>query len=86
MTSRSYSIAVKSLPLMFLSEVLEERRSPARLAAVPAKGGTSDRLQGIVYSSEGKRVGLVIERISILSMSPFKSSRRRAGLACSSPR
>src|SRR5271169_2449170 len=51
------------LPLMFLSEVLEERRSPTRLEAVPAKAGTSDRLQGIVYSSEGKRVGLVIERI-----------------------
>jgi two-component system, chemotaxis family, sensor kinase CheA len=51
------------LPLMFLSEVLEERRSPARLGAVPAKAGASDRLQGIVYSSEGKRVGLVIERI-----------------------
>lgn len=51
------------LPLMFLSEMLEERRSQSRRAAAPAKSAISDRLQGIVYSSEGKRVGLVVERI-----------------------
>jgi two-component system chemotaxis sensor kinase CheA len=51
------------LPLMFLSEMLEERRSHGRRTAEPAKTEHSDRLQGIVYSSEGKRVGLVVERI-----------------------
>lgn len=51
------------LPLMFLSEMLEERRSHSRLAAAPAQTETPDRLQGIVYSDEGKRVGLVIDRI-----------------------
>jgi len=51
------------LPLMFLSEMLEERRSHSRLAATPARTSNPDKLQGIVYSSEGKRVGLVIDRI-----------------------
>jgi two-component system chemotaxis sensor kinase CheA len=51
------------LPLMFLSEMLEERRSHSRRAAAPARAANTDRLQGIVYSDEGKRVGLVIERI-----------------------
>jgi two-component system, chemotaxis family, sensor kinase CheA len=51
------------LPLMFLSEMLEERRSHSRLAAAPAKIANPDKLQGIVYSAEGKRVGLVIDQI-----------------------
>ncbi len=51
------------LPLMFLSELLEERRSPSRLAASASKVVNPDRLQGIVYSADGKRVGLVIDRI-----------------------
>jgi two-component system, chemotaxis family, sensor kinase CheA len=51
------------LPRMFLSEMLEERRSHSRLAAAPAQTETPDRLQGIVYSDDGKRVGLVIDRI-----------------------
>jgi len=51
------------LPLMFLSEMLEERRSHTRRSPEPAKTETSDRLQGIVYANEGKRVGLVVERI-----------------------
>ena len=51
------------LPLMFLSEMLDERRSHSRLATAPAQTETPDRLQGIVYSDEGKRVGLVIDRI-----------------------
>ena len=48
---------------MFLSEMLDERRSHSRLATAPAQTETPDRLQGIVYSDEGKRVGLVIDRI-----------------------
>ncbi|MGA2430523.1 MAG: chemotaxis protein CheW [Candidatus Acidiferrum sp.] len=51
------------LPLMFLAEMLEERRSHSRLAAAPAKTANPDKLQGIVYSAEGKRVGLVIDQI-----------------------
>src|SRR5262249_35857487 len=51
------------LPLMFLSEMLEERRSRSRLAASPSKIANPDRLQGIVYSDAGKRVGLVIDKI-----------------------
>jgi two-component system chemotaxis sensor kinase CheA len=51
------------LPLMFLAEMLEERRSHSRLEAAPAKTANPDKLQGIVYSSEGKRVGLVIDEI-----------------------
>jgi two-component system chemotaxis sensor kinase CheA len=48
---------------MFLSEILDERRSHSRRAAEPAKTAMTDSLQGIVYSSEGKRVGLVVEKI-----------------------
>jgi len=51
------------LPLMFLSEMLEERRSRASLAATTVKTANPDRLQGIVYFGEGQRVGLVIDRI-----------------------
>jgi len=51
------------LPLMFLSEMLDERRSHSRLAASPSKIANPDRLQGIVYSDAGKRVGLVIDKI-----------------------
>ena len=51
------------LPLLFLSEVMEERRNRTRHAPSPAKSATIDRLQGIVYSGDGKRVGLVIDRI-----------------------
>jgi len=51
------------LPLMFLAEILEERRSHSRLAATPAKTANLDKLQGIIYSAEGKRVGLVVDQI-----------------------
>ncbi len=51
------------LPLMFLSEMLEERRSRASIAATTIKTANPDQLQGIVYSAEGKRVGLIIDRI-----------------------
>lgn len=51
------------LPLLFLSELLEERRSRSRRASKPAKATHTDQLQGIVYSSNGKRFGLVVERI-----------------------
>jgi two-component system chemotaxis sensor kinase CheA len=51
------------LPLMFLAEILEERRSHSRLAATPAKTANLDKLQSIIYSAEGKRVGLVIDQI-----------------------
>ena len=51
------------LPLLFLSEVMEERRNRSRHAPPPAKSAPIDRLQGIVYSGDGKRVGLVIDRI-----------------------
>lgn len=51
------------LPLMFLAEMLKERRSRSRRAPAPEKASSAERLQGIVYTSEGKQVGLVIERI-----------------------
>jgi two-component system, chemotaxis family, sensor kinase CheA len=51
------------LPLMFLSEMLEERRSHSRLAAAPAKTADPDKLQSIVYSAGGRRVGLIIDQI-----------------------
>lgn len=51
------------LPLLFLADLLEERRHRLRHTETAAKNGASDRLQGIVYSGEGKRVGIVIERI-----------------------
>jgi len=51
------------LPLMFLSEMLEERRSRAGIVAATIKTANPDQLQGIVYSGEGKRVGLIIDRI-----------------------
>jgi two-component system chemotaxis sensor kinase CheA len=51
------------LPLMFLSDVIEERRSRMRHTAALAKERSPEKLQGIVYSEEGKRVGIVIERI-----------------------
>jgi len=51
------------LPLMFLSEILEERRSHSRLAAAPAKTADPDKLQSIVYSAGGRRVGLIIDQI-----------------------
>src|ERR1700722_19048413 len=51
------------LPLMFLSEMLPERRAHVRHAASLAKNAHPDRLQGIVYADGGNRVGVIIERI-----------------------
>ena len=70
------------LPLMFLADMLEERRSHSRLAAIPSKTSNPDKLQGIVYSSEGKRVGLVIDQIlDIVDESiKIKSPPTRAGI------
>jgi two-component system chemotaxis sensor kinase CheA len=70
------------LPLMFLAEVLEERRSHVRLTAAAPEVRNPDRLQGIVYSGEGKRVGLVIEQIlDIVEESiEVKSPPSRAGI------
>ncbi len=70
------------LPLMFLSDVLEERRSPARLAASTPKNDNPDQLQGIVYSGEGKRIGLVIERILdiVEEVIQIKSPASRPGI------
>jgi two-component system chemotaxis sensor kinase CheA len=72
------------LPLMFLSEMLEERRSRLRHTPGPAKTASSDRLQGIVYSAEGKRVGLVIDRILdiVEETIQVKSPPSRFGVQC----
>ncbi len=51
------------LPLMHLSEMLEERRRRPREANIKSKTKSPERLQGIVYSAGGKRVGLVIDQI-----------------------
>jgi two-component system, chemotaxis family, sensor kinase CheA len=53
------------LPLMFLSQLLDERRSLARpgMTVAIAKTANLDCLQGIVYTAGGKRVGLVIDQI-----------------------
>lgn len=50
------------LPLLFLSELLQERRKHFRHSS-KALSEAGDRLQGIVYLHEGKRFGLVIDRI-----------------------
>jgi two-component system, chemotaxis family, sensor kinase CheA len=70
------------LPLMFLSEMLEERRSHSRLAAAPAKTSDPDKLQGIVYSAGGRRVGLIIDQIlDIVHVSiTVKSPATRVGV------
>ena len=50
------------LPLLFLSELLQERRKHFRHSSkVLSEAG--DRLQGIVYVHEGNRIGLVIDKI-----------------------
>jgi two-component system, chemotaxis family, sensor kinase CheA len=70
------------LPLMFLSEMLEERRRRRR-AHVLEKDGR-EHLQGIVYSGEGKRVGIVIERILDIVHEELKvkSPPTRFGVLC----
>ena len=70
------------LPLMFLSEVLEERRSHVRRAATPRKTENADFLQGIVYSGDGKRVALVIDQVLdiVEEMIQVKSPPSRAGV------
>jgi two-component system chemotaxis sensor kinase CheA len=49
------------MPLMHLSDLLPERRREPRHA--PAAPGPDDRIQVIVYSNGGPRVGLVVNRI-----------------------
>jgi two-component system, chemotaxis family, sensor kinase CheA len=51
------------LPLLFLSHLLEERRNRARHPQAKAERASPELLQGIVYSGEGRRVGIVIEKI-----------------------
>jgi chemotaxis protein histidine kinase CheA len=51
------------LPLLFMNEMLEERRSHFRRGTEKAATADADHLQGIVYSGGGKPVGLIIERI-----------------------
>jgi len=70
------------LPLMFLSEMLEERRRRRRTRVAEKDG--PERLQGIVYTGEGKRVGIVIERILDIVHEELKvkSPPTRFGVLC----
>jgi len=70
------------LPLMFLSEILEERRRRRRTRVAEQDG--PERLQGIVYSGQGKRVGIVIERILDIVHEELKvkSPPTRFGVLC----
>ena len=70
------------LPLMFLSEILEERRRRRRTRVAEQDG--PERLQGIVYSGKGKRVGIVIDRILDIVQEELKvkSPPTRFGVLC----
>jgi len=51
------------LPLIHLSSALTERRQEPRSAGPPAPGAEDEKIQVVVYTDQGRSVGLVVDRI-----------------------
>ena len=51
------------LPLIHLSSALTERRQEPRNAGPPAPGAEDEKIQVVVYTDQGRSVGLVVDRI-----------------------
>ncbi len=51
------------LPLIHLSSALMERRQQSRTPAAGGEAGEDEKIQVVVYSDQGRSVGLVVDRI-----------------------
>jgi two-component system chemotaxis sensor kinase CheA len=69
------------LPLIHLSSALTERREEARNSGSPQPGTEDEKIQVVVYTDQGRSVGLVVDRILDIAHETVKIQKHtgRAG-------
>src|SRR5208337_134447 len=65
------------LPLIRLSSVLTERRQQPRSSGASEKGAEGEKIQVVVYTDQGRSVGLVVDRILDIAHENGKNRKRR---------
>src|SRR5208337_3278556 len=64
------------LPLIHLSSALTERRQQPRSSGPSEKGAEGEKIQVVVYTDQGRSVGLVVDRILDIAHEDSKSRKR----------
>jgi chemotaxis protein histidine kinase CheA len=64
------------LPLIHLSSALAERRQEPRSPSAPSEAPAEDKIQVVVYSGQGRSVGLIVDRILDITHEPVKIQKR----------
>jgi two-component system chemotaxis sensor kinase CheA len=64
------------LPLIHLSSALTERRQEPRNSGPPEPGVENEKIQVVVYTDQGRSVGLVVDRILDIAHEAVKIQKR----------
>jgi chemotaxis protein histidine kinase CheA len=64
------------LPLIHLSSVLHDRREQPRGSAPSAPEAENEKIQVVVYTDQGRSVGLVVDRILDIAQEKVKTQKR----------
>ncbi len=64
------------LPLIYLSSALTERRQEPRNAGASEPGAEDEKIQVVVYTDQGRSVGLVVDRILDIAHEAVKIQKR----------
>jgi two-component system chemotaxis sensor kinase CheA len=64
------------LPLIHLSSALTERRQQPRHAGASEPGAEDEKIQVVVYTDQGRSVGLVVDRILDIAHEAVKTQKR----------
>jgi chemotaxis signal transduction protein len=64
------------LPLIHLSAALPERRGKSRSSDASEPKAENDKIQVVVYSDQGRSVGLVVDRILDITQQKIKAQKR----------
>ena len=69
----------KILPLIHLSSALAERRQEARISGSPLAKAEDEKIRVVVYTDQGRSVGLVVDRILDIATRQSKPRKTTAG-------
>jgi two-component system chemotaxis sensor kinase CheA len=64
------------LPLIHLSSALHDRREQPRGSAPSAPEAENEKIQVVVYTDQGRSVGLVVDRILDIAQEKVKTQKR----------
>ncbi|MGA3327299.1 MAG: chemotaxis protein CheW [Terriglobia bacterium] len=64
------------LPLIHLSSALPDRRAQPRSSGPPEPEGVNEKIQVVVYTDQGRSIGLVVDRILDIAQERVKTQKR----------